>query len=70
MGEAKLFEVGAILDELDLTYRLHWATAEARVRRTAPVRGVDPGVVMKRHHALNWLTRVGDAQWDDVESPT
>jgi hypothetical protein len=70
VGEAKLLEVGTILDELDLTYRLHWATTEARVRKTPPVRGVDPGVVMERHHALNWLTRFSDAQWDDVETPT
>jgi hypothetical protein len=28
------------------------------------------GVVAERHHALNWLTCLGDADWDDVDTPT
>lgn len=28
------------------------------------------GVVAERHHALNWLVRFMDADWDDVDTPT
>ena len=60
-----------ILDALDLHYRIHWATTDARVSpgRTA-MPAVDTSVVMERHHALNWLVRFEDADWDDVTTPT
>lgn len=60
-----------ILDALDLHYRIHWATTDARVSpgRT-PMPAVDNSVVMERHHALNWLVRFEDADWDDVTTPT
>jgi hypothetical protein len=58
------------LDALDLHYRLHWATTDARVNETRPPPGVEPGVVAERHYALNWLTRFQEAEWDDVETPT
>jgi hypothetical protein len=66
--------------------RLHWAIRDAwvnnggflpadldwsedydlaHVSRCAAV-----GVVEQRHRALNWLTRFGDADWDDVDTPT
>ncbi len=45
-------------------------TTEARVRKTEAPAGLEGGVVFERHHALNWLTRFGDAEWDDVETPT
>lgn len=59
-----------VLDQLDLHYRLHWLTTEARIGRRDTVAGVEPGVVMERHRALNWLVRFADAQWDDVDMPT
>ncbi|MGE0322502.1 MAG: DUF4272 domain-containing protein [Polyangiaceae bacterium] len=59
-----------LLDALDLHYRLHWATTEARVRGTELDADLDPGVVFERHYALNWLTRFQDAEWDDVDTPT
>lgn len=59
-----------ILDALDLHYRLHWATTEARVRGTPLHADLDAGVVFERHYALNWLVRFQDAEWDDVQTPT
>jgi hypothetical protein len=67
---ARLRGAGEILDALDLCYRLHWATTEARVKQTEPPAGLEPGVVAERHHALNWLVRFQDADWDDVDTPT
>lgn len=60
----------AILDALDLHYRLHWAVRQARLDEKPAPAGLDPGVVAERHHALNWLTRFEDADWDDVDTPT
>lgn len=67
---ARMRPAGELLDALDLVYRLHWAVTEARVHGGKPVPGVDSGVVVERHHALNWLTRFEDAEWDDVKTPT
>lgn len=68
--EARLRPTEAILDALDLTYRMHWALTEHRVNGGAAVPDVDPSVVLERHRALNWLTRFEDADWDDVDTPT
>jgi hypothetical protein len=59
-----------ILDALDLHYRLHWQVREARLRKLDDTAGVDPDVIMERHHALNWLVRFQHASWDDVDTPT
>jgi hypothetical protein len=67
---ARLRPTGELLDALDLSFRLHWATTDARVKNAAPPAGLEPGVVAERHHALNWLVRFQDAAWDDVETPT
>jgi hypothetical protein len=69
-SSARLRAPSEILDQLDLVFRLHWATTEARVRKKAPPAGVEPGVVAERHYALNWLTRFEGAEWDDVTTPT
>jgi hypothetical protein len=68
--EARLRATGEILDALDLHYRLHWATTEARMKEADPPGGLEAGVVQERHYALNWLTRFQDADWDDVDTPT
>ncbi|HWB32137.1 MAG TPA: DUF4272 domain-containing protein [Acidobacteriaceae bacterium] len=59
-----------ILDAADLIYRYHWAVVSTRLRgEPAPAR-LDKGVVMERHHALNWLIRYMDQDWDDISTDT
>jgi hypothetical protein len=70
VGDARLRSASEVLDALDLTYRLHWATTEARVKKTPPPASLEPGVIQERHRALNWVTRFQDADWDDVDTPT
>jgi Domain of unknown function (DUF4272) len=70
LPNARARDAREVLDTLDLHYRIHWATTEARLKNFAPPAGVDPGVVVERHRALNWLTRWADADWDDVDTPT
>ena len=70
VASALLRPAPEILDALDLTYRLHWATNDARVKNVKPPADVEPGVVAERHYALNWLARDGDAEWDDVKTAT
>jgi hypothetical protein len=31
---------------------------------------LNDGVLQERHHALNWLVRFEDREWDDVDTPT
>ena len=59
-----------ILDALDLHYRLHWATRQALLKKYAAPAGLNDGVLQERHHALNWLVRFEDRDWDDVDTPT
>jgi hypothetical protein len=68
--DAALRPAGEILDALDLHFRLHWAVRQARQDRKPIPGGLDGGVVYERHYALNWLIRFGDAEWDDVDTPT
>lgn len=70
VNDARLRPATEILDALDLHYRLHWIVTEARVRGPEPAQPLEPGVVKERHHALNWLTRLDDAEWDDVRTDT
>ena len=59
-----------ILNEADLIYRCHWAVRQAGLDGDPPPAGLDPGVTMERHHALNWLIGYGDTDWDDVGTDT
>jgi hypothetical protein len=74
-----------VLDARQLTLLQHWAVRDAFIHNRqvptdldwsggaamAPVRGCPvTGVVAERHHTLNWLVRFGDADWDDVDTPT
>jgi hypothetical protein len=60
-----------ILDEADLIYRCHWAVRQAGLDGAPAPAGLDPGVTMERHHALNWLIGYNDnADWDDVTTDT
>lgn len=60
-----------LLDEADLIYRCHWAVRQASLDGTPPSGGLDPGVTMERHYALNWLIGYGDdAAWDEISTDT
>ena len=71
IADAKLRSTSNILDAVDLIYRYDWACVDARLNgRPAPA-GLDAGVVVERHHALNWLVGYADnAEWDDVSTDT
>jgi len=58
-----------ILDEADLIYRYNWACVDARIN-SRPMEIIDPGVVLERHRALNWLINYCDQDWDDVTTDT
>jgi Domain of unknown function (DUF4272) len=70
LTRAALRPTAALLDALDLHFRLHWAVRQARLDGKDGANGFDPGVIQERHHALNWLVRYEDAGWDDVDTPT
>jgi hypothetical protein len=69
-AKASLRPAAEILDALDLHYRLHWLVRQARIDGKPLPAGVDAGVVGERHHALNWLTRFEDSDWDETDTPT
>lgn len=85
VSEATLRDKAEILDAQDLTMRIHWALRQAwlggepipeNLDWKRPTKMVPPAptaagaVVEQRHYVLNWLVRFGDADWDDVDTPT
>jgi hypothetical protein len=71
VDRATLRPAAEILELHDLSFRLHWAAREAvHNRKEAPPAGLDSGVIQERRHALGWLVRFEDAEWDDVDTPT
>jgi hypothetical protein len=69
-AKARLRPAAEILDALDLHYRLHWLVRQSRIDGKPLPAGIDAGVVSERHHALNWLTRFEDSDWDQTDTPT
>ena len=61
-----------ILDALDLTYRLHWTTEDARLTGDSTPE-VSADIISERHYALNRLTGFNNTPgtaWDDIDTPT
>lgn len=58
-----------ILDILDLTYRLHWATRNAGLNHKPMPANLNSSIVMERHYAINWVTFYAD-NWDDITTDT
>jgi hypothetical protein len=67
---AKLRTKKEILDQADLILRLDWACTEARLKKEPAPSELNSDAVVERHHALNWLIRYGDQEWDDVSTDT
>lgn len=59
-----------ILDQADLIYRYDWACVDARINNRTVAGGLDAGVVLERHRALNWLIRYMEDEWDHVQLDT
>lgn len=70
LAEAKLRSPTDILDQVDRIYRYHWAVTEARIHGKPAPAGLEPGVTLERHYALNWLIGYMDQEWDDVSTDT
>ncbi|WP_409293227.1 DUF4272 domain-containing protein [Peribacillus sp. SCS-37] len=69
MGEAVLRPKKEIDDQADLILRLHWAVRDVQINGGEIPGGLNPGVVLERHHALNWLIRTQE-KWDDITADT
>jgi hypothetical protein len=74
-----------ILDAVQLTLLQHWTIRDAYIHKRPIPANLDwagkaemqavagapvTGAVAERHHALNWLLRFDEADWDDVDTPT
>ncbi len=70
LENARLRPQSEILDAADLIYRYHWAVVDARINNREGPAGLDAGIVMERHYALNWLIGYMDQEWDDVSTDT
>lgn len=58
-----------ILNEVDLIYRIHWATRDAELNSRDIPGNFNPGIVFERHYALNWVVMYAD-EWDEITTDT
>jgi len=58
-----------ILDEADLIYRYNWACVNERINGRS-IETINPGVVVERHRALNWLINYCNQDWDNITTDT
>jgi len=70
LAKTSLRPMEEILDQADLIYRYRWALVDAGMNDRDPPAGLDPGVALERHRALNWLIGYLGQQWDDVTPDT
>lgn len=70
VDDARLRPLEAVMDEADLIYRYHWAERQAGLDGDEVPAGLEPGVVIERHRALNWLIGYQGQAWDDVSTDT
>ncbi len=68
MADAKPRGTGELLSAADLIFRLDWACVDARIHGLPAPAGMDGGVVVERHKALNWL--ITCEEWDHVDVST
>lgn len=66
----KLRDTQEIVDELDKTYRMHWACVDARISGQPVSGNLNAGIVYERHYAFNWLTNYQNQSWDEVSTDT
>lgn len=69
INQARLRDHEEILDELDYTFRLHWAVRQASSTHAPMPGNAHSGIVYERHYAFNWLICYANA-WDDVTCDT
>lgn len=69
INNSKLRNTEDILNETDMIYRMHWAVRDASLNGKPIPANINPGIIMERHFALNWLVMYAD-EWDDVTTDT
>lgn len=66
---ARIRPTTEILDVLDLTYRLHWATKNSNLNGQPMPADLNLSVIMERHYAMNWVTCYAE-EWDEITTDT
>lgn len=68
MAKSALRPLNEILDQADLIYRYRRALADTGMGGQDMPAGLDPGIALERHRALNWLIGNLGRDWDNVLS--
>lgn len=70
LAAAERKENRVILDEADIIYRCHWAVRQSSIDGIETGGNLEPGVVIERHRALNWLIGYENQDWDEITTDT
>ncbi len=68
--EAALRDETEIWEAHEEVYQAHWIVRDAELNGRPIPHGYQAGVILERHHALNWLTGYLGQSWDDVTTDT
>jgi len=60
----------AIFDMKDAIYQAQWTVRDAEVNGKPAPQDIDPGIIVERHYAINWLMGYLGQAWDDVTTDT
>jgi hypothetical protein len=67
---SKLVSESEIYDINEQIYDAHWKVRDAQINNKPVDKNYDSGVIMERHHAINWLMGYCGQDWDDVTTDT
>lgn len=67
---ATLISESEVYDVNELIYESHWKIRDSQINNKSLDQSYDSGVVMERHHAINWLMGYCGQEWDEVTTDT
>jgi hypothetical protein len=67
---ATLISESEVYDINELIYESHWKIRDSQINKKSLDKSYDSGVVMERHHAINWLMGYCGQEWDEVTTDT
>jgi hypothetical protein len=67
---ATLRDLEEIYDENERVYQAHWKVRDAEINDREDPKGLEPGVVVERHYAVNWVLGYMGQSWDHITTDT
>jgi Domain of unknown function (DUF4272) len=70
INEATLRSEYEISKAAEDIYQIHWLVRDAILNNRPIPNNYNPNIVYYRHHAMNWVEKYNDDNWDDISVDT